>query len=186
MIYTALTNRAMMIAYDAHHGQVDKQGIPYIFHPFHVAEQMTDELSTCVALLHDVVEDSDVTLDDLAQEFPIEVIEALALLTHDEPVPYLEYIKALASNEIARAVKRADLEHNLDGTRGSGTGGMGTRGMGARGGGTDGVGTGGARNVSIDAEIPTMPASNAAELSEEMIRLRERYTKALLLLDEFE
>lgn len=176
MIYTALTNRAMVIAYDAHHGQVDKQGIPYVFHPFHVAEQMTDELSTCVGLLHDVVEDSDVTLEDLAREFPAEIIEALALLTHDESVPYLEYVQALASNELARAVKRADLEHNLDGTRGAGT----------RGGGTDGAGTGGARNVSIDAEIPTMPASNAAELSEEMIRLRERYTKALLLLDEFE
>lgn len=176
MIYTTLTNKAMVIAYNAHHGQVDKQGIPYVFHPFHVAEQMTDELSTCVALLHDVVEDSDVTLDDLAQEFPIEVIEALALLTHDESVPYLEYIKALASNEIARAVKRADLEHNLDGTRGSGTGGMGTR----------GAGTGGARNTNIDAEIPTMPVLNTAELSEKMIRLRERYTKALLLLDDYE
>lgn len=176
MIYTTLTNKAMVIAYNAHHGQVDKQGVPYVFHPFHVAEQMTDELSTCAALLHDVVEDSDVTLEDLAREFPAEVIEALALLTHDESVPYLEYIKALASNELARAVKRADLEHNLDETRGVGTDGVGTRG--AR--------TGGAGNASIDAGIPTMPASNTAELSEKMLRLRERYTKALLLLDEFE
>lgn len=181
MIYTALTNRAMVIAYDAHHGQVDEQGIPYIFHPFHVAEQMTDELSTCVALLHDVVEDSDVTLDDLAQEFPIEVIEALALLTHDESVPYLEYVQALASNELARAVKRVDLEHNLDESRGTGTRGSGAGGMGTRG-----AGTGGVRNTNTDAEILTMPVLNTAELSEKMIRLRERYTKALLLLDDFE
>lgn len=181
MIYTTLTNKAMVIAYNAHHGQVDKQGIPYVFHPFHVAEQMTDELSACVALLHDVVEDSDVTLDDLAREFPAEIIEALALLTHDESVPYLEYIKALASNELARAVKRADLEHNLDGTRGGGTDGVGTDGM-----GTDGAGTDGARNANINAETSTMSASNTAELSEKMLRLRERYTKALLLLDEFE
>lgn len=164
MIYTALTNRAMVIAYDAHHGQVDKQGIPYIFHPFHVAEQMTDELSTCVALLHDVVEDSDVTLDGLAQEFPVEVIEALALLTHDESVPYLEYVQALASNELARAVKRVDLEHNLEESRGTGTSG--------------------ARSVNIDAKVSV--AANTAELSEKMVRLRERYTKALLLLDDYE
>lgn len=164
MIYTALTNRAMVIAYDAHHGQVDKQGIPYVFHPFHVAEQMTDELSTCVALLHDVVEDSDVTLNDLAQEFPTEVVEALALLTHDESVPYLEYVQALAGNELARAVKRADLEHNLDESRGAGTGE--------------------ARSVNMDAEASVV--ANTAELSEKMIRLRERYAKALLLLDDFE
>lgn len=176
MIYTVLTNRAMVIAYDAHHGQVDKQGIPYVFHPFHIAEQMTDELSTCVALLHDVVEDSDFTLDDLAREFPIEVIEAVALLTHDEPVPYLEYVQTLAGNELARVVKRADLQHNLDETRDSGTGGIGARGM----------GTGGARNASIGAETPKMSVSNTVELSEKMLRLRDRYTKALLLLDDFE
>lgn len=172
MIYTALTNRAMVIAYDAHHGQVDKQGIPYIFHPFHVAEQMTDELSTCVALLHDVVEDSDVALDDLAQEFPTEVVEALALLTHDESVPYLEYVQALAGNELARAVKRADLEHNLDESRGAGTNE------------SRGAGTGEARSVNMDAEASV--EANTAELSEKMIRLRERYTKALLLLDDSE
>ena len=65
MTYTPLTYRAMHIAYNAHHGQVDKAGVPYIFHPMHLAEQMDDELSTCVALLHDVAEDSDITLDDL-------------------------------------------------------------------------------------------------------------------------
>lgn len=63
MIYTPLTCEAMKIAYRAHHGQTDKAGLPYVFHPFHLAEQMKDEYSVCVALLHDVVEDTDVTLD---------------------------------------------------------------------------------------------------------------------------
>ena len=61
-------------AYTAHHGQVDKSGVPYIFHPYHLAEQMTDEITTCVALLHDVVEDTDITFEELAQEFPPAVI----------------------------------------------------------------------------------------------------------------
>ena len=66
MIYTALTNKAMKLAYTAHHGQTDTGGLPYIFHPFHLAEQMTDEITVCVALLHDVVEDTPVTLDRYA------------------------------------------------------------------------------------------------------------------------
>ena len=70
MIYTPLTRKAMRIAYEAHHGQFDETGVPYVFHPFHVAEQMTDEITTCMALLHDVVEDTDVTFEDLEREFP--------------------------------------------------------------------------------------------------------------------
>ena len=77
MIYTPLTVKAARIAYEAHHGQFDVCGMPYVFHPFHVAEQMTDEYTTCVALLHDVVEDTDVTFEDLEGEFPEEVLEAL-------------------------------------------------------------------------------------------------------------
>lgn len=65
MIYTTLTNKALRLAYAAHHGQTDKSGQPYIFHPYHLAEQMTDEVSICVALLHDVVEDTDLTFADL-------------------------------------------------------------------------------------------------------------------------
>ena len=64
MIYTPLTNKALRLAYTAHHGQVDKSGVPYIFHPYHLAEQMTDEITTCVALLHDVVEDTDITFEN--------------------------------------------------------------------------------------------------------------------------
>jgi len=117
MIYTALTNKAMQIAYHAHHGQVDKGGIPYIFHPYHLAEQMTDEYATCAALLHDVVEDTDVTLAELAEVFPKEIIDALALLTHDPATDYLEYVAAIKGNPIAKAVKLADLTHNSDRTR---------------------------------------------------------------------
>lgn len=117
MIYTHLTNEAMKIAYRAHHGQVDKGGIPYVFHPFHLAEQMTDEYSTCVALLHDVVEDTDVTLDELAEIFPKEVINAIALLTHKEDEPYLQYVERVKANPLAKAVKLADLQHNSDQSR---------------------------------------------------------------------
>ena len=117
MIYTELTNEAMKIAYRAHHGQVDKGGIPYIFHPYHLAEQMPDEYTTCVALLHDVVEDTDITLDELAKTFPREVIDALALLTHADGVDYYEYVAKIKDNPIAKTVKLADLTHNSDQTR---------------------------------------------------------------------
>ena len=121
MIYTPLTNRAMRIAYAAHDGQTDKCGTPYVFHPFHLAEQMSDEHAVCVALLHDVVEDTDTTLDELARAFPPEVIDALRLLTHEAGVPYLDYVRAIAVNPLARAVKRADLAHNLDTSRYAGS-----------------------------------------------------------------
>lgn len=117
MIYTPLTNKAMKIAYKAHHGQTDCSGVPYIFHPFHVAEQMTDEISTCVALLHDVVEDTSVTLEELTNDFPKEVTDALCLLTHDPSRDYFEYVRMIKTNPIAAAVKRADLDHNADQTR---------------------------------------------------------------------
>lgn len=117
MIYTRLTNEALKIAYDAHHGQVDKGGIPYIFHPTHLAEEMDDEISTCVALLHDVVEDTPVTLETLAKTFPQEVIDAVAVMTHKDGEPYLEYVERIKTNPIARKVKLADLRHNSDESR---------------------------------------------------------------------
>lgn len=117
MIYTALTNKAMKIAYNAHHGQSDCNGIPYIFHPYHLAEQMNDEITTCVALLHDVVEDTDITVEQLEKDFPKEVTEAVKLLTHDKNTDYFEYIKAIKSSPVAKAVKTADLMHNSDQSR---------------------------------------------------------------------
>ena len=113
MLYTDLTKKAMKICFEAHKNQRDKDGLPYVFHPFHVAEQMETEEEICTALLHDVVEDSDWTLDRLAAEgFPFSVLEALSLLTHNDDTPYLEYVARLKGNPIAAAVKRADLEHN--------------------------------------------------------------------------
>lgn len=80
MIYTPMTRKAMRIAYDAHAGQVDKTGLPYIYHPMHLAESMTDENSVITALLHDVVEDTDLTIDDLSREgFHEDVLTALTL-----------------------------------------------------------------------------------------------------------
>lgn len=117
MVYSELTKKAMSIAYHAHHGQTDHGGLPYIFHPIHLAEQMTDENTTCVALLHDVVEDTNVTLEELASVFPKEITDAVALLTHSDSVPYLEYVRQIKSNPIARAVKLADLHHNCDRSR---------------------------------------------------------------------
>ena len=118
MIYTPLTKKAMKLCFEAHKDQVDKSGLPYVFHPFHLAEQMTDELTTVTALLHDVVEDSDYTLADLGEMgFPATVLDALAMLTHDDGSAYLEYVARLKTNPIARAVKLADLRHNSDLTR---------------------------------------------------------------------
>ena len=122
MIYTPMTNKAMQIAYTAHHGQTDYNGIPYIFHPIHLAEQMEDEISCCAALLHDVVEDTDITMEDLAREFPAEVIEAIKLLTHKKGVDYFDYVRAIKENPIARKVKLADLNHNSDQSRCIGSG----------------------------------------------------------------
>ena len=115
MIYTDMTKKAIRLAFEAHAGQYDKSGLPYILHPIHLAEQMTDELSTVCAVLHDVVEDTSWTLAELEQEgFPEEVIQALRLLTHCPSLSYSEYIRQLSGNSTARKVKLADLRHNSD------------------------------------------------------------------------
>ena len=117
MVYTELTNKAMKIAYHAHHGQMDYNGVPYIFHPLHLAEQMEDEIACCAALLHDVVEDTHVTMAELETQFPAEVIEVLKLLTHEEGTDYFDYVRAIKANPIAKKVKLSDLAHNSDQSR---------------------------------------------------------------------
>lgn len=118
MIYTKLTKLAMGFCYDAHRNQVDKSGLPYVFHPFHLAEQMDSEEAVLVALLHDVAEDTDYTLQDMrVMGFPESVLEALNLLTHREGEPYMDYIARIKTNPLARQVKLADLRHNSDLTR---------------------------------------------------------------------
>lgn len=118
MIYTEMTKRALALCFETHKDQKDKSGLPYVFHPFHLAEQMEDEETTVVALLHDVIEDTEYTIEDLQKAgFSQNVISAIALMTHDPQVPYMEYVRAIKSNPIARAVKLADLRHNSDMTR---------------------------------------------------------------------
>lgn len=120
MIYTELTKRALKVCFDAHKNDIDKSGMPYVFHPFHVAEQMDDEVSTIVALLHDVVEDHSDKYPFEALEgmgFGDEAMEALHLLTHKEGVSYMDYVQEIKTNPIARKVKLADLAHNSDSSR---------------------------------------------------------------------
>ena len=117
MINTKLTRKAMIIAYEAHKNQVDKSGVPYIYHPIHVAEQMNTENECIIALLHDVVEDTNVTFKQLEEVFSKEIIDILKLLTREENIEYDEYIKRIKNNSIACKVKIADLTHNLDKTR---------------------------------------------------------------------
>ena len=115
MIYTYLTKKAMKLCYEAHRDQKDKSGLPYVFHPFHLAEQMPDEITAAAALLHDVAEDSAYTVDDLrAIGFPDSVTHAVDLLTHKKGVPYTEYVLAIKADPVARTVKLADLRHNSD------------------------------------------------------------------------
>ncbi len=118
MIYTPLTRKALIISFEAHRNQKDKAGVPYIYHPYEVASKMTDENTTLAALLHDTVEDTSLTFSDLEREgFPSPVIEAVKVLTHRKGTPYLEYIEKVKENSIARAVKKADLEHNMNQSR---------------------------------------------------------------------
>ena len=93
MIYTPMTKTALKLCFEAHKDQTDKSGLPYVFHPFHLAEQMPDEKTTVVALLHDVIEDTEYTLDDLKNMgFLDDILSAIALMTHDDGVPYMEYV----------------------------------------------------------------------------------------------
>ena len=101
MLYTELTKKAMKISFEAHKNQVDKNGIPYIYHPIHLAEQMDDENTICVALLHDVVEDTDITFEELQKSgFNDNIIEALKLMTHDERVSYMDYVREIKNNGV--------------------------------------------------------------------------------------
>ena len=118
MIYTEKTKKALRLCFEAHKNQLDKSGMPYVFHPFHLAEQMETEETVVAALLHDVMEDTDYTAEDLKEMgFDGDVLDALLLLTHQDGVDYMDYVKKIKSNPIAKAVKLADLTHNSDLTR---------------------------------------------------------------------
>lgn len=110
-----LYDLALSIAQEAHKGQVDKAGIDYINHPIYVASLVETDEEKAAALLHDVIEDSDMTLSDLLNHgIPSEVLQAVSILTKDKKLTYQEYLSRVKTNEIARKVKLADLKHNSD------------------------------------------------------------------------
>lgn len=118
MIYTNMTKKAIQLIFEKHNKQTDKAGMPYVLHPLHIAENMQDEIRTTVALLHDIVEDTDMTFEKLEKlGFPQTVITPLKLLTHKDGVDYFIYISKIGTNPVATDVKIADLEHNCDLTR---------------------------------------------------------------------
>lgn len=118
MLYTNLTKKAMNIAYEAHKDQFDRGGVPYVFHPYQVAQKMDSEEEICVALLHDVVEDTEMTLEELLERgFPERVIAAVDVLTRRSGMNYMDYIRRVKTNPLAVKVKIADIEHNSDESR---------------------------------------------------------------------
>ena len=110
--------RAIEIAAKAHRGKLDKAGQPYILHPLELMLGFRDPEDRIVAVLHDTVEDSTVTLADLKQEgFSNEIVAAVDALTRREGERYGDFILRLSSDPLARRVKLVDLEHNMDITR---------------------------------------------------------------------
>ena len=106
---------ALKIATEAHKGQVDKAGVPYINHPLTVASLVDTEEEKIVALLHDTIEDTNITEQDLLNYgFSNKIVEEVKLLTHNKNVPYMDYIAKIKDNKLARKVKIADLTHNSD------------------------------------------------------------------------
>lgn len=115
MLYTENIKKAINFMFKKQKNQVDKGNIPYVFHPWHIAEQFNEEKRVIVALLHDILEDTETTIEELQNEnFDNQVIKALLLLKYEKDKDYFEYIKSLANNKIARDVKIEDLKHNLD------------------------------------------------------------------------
>lgn len=114
-----LVEMALQLARERHHLQVDKQGKPYISHLMRVAARVADdEICMCVALLHDILEDTDTEAGELyAFGFDEEIVEAVILLTKDTSITYHENIAKIKLNAVARRVKIADLEDNLDPSR---------------------------------------------------------------------
>jgi len=115
MDYNELYDKALQIAVRAHKGQKDKAGHDYILHPIRVSERCDDPRAKIVTLLHDTIEDTDVTADYLREEgFTEEIVEAVLAVTRREGEEYNDYVRRAAQNELGRMVKRADLEDNMD------------------------------------------------------------------------
>jgi (p)ppGpp synthase/HD superfamily hydrolase len=112
-INMATIEKALQIAAKAHEGQKDKSGLPYILHPLRVMMRVEGEEAQMVAVLHDVIEDTSVTVADLRQAgFSEQVIAAVLCVTHQKDEPYADYVVRCKGNDVARRVKLADLEDN--------------------------------------------------------------------------
>jgi len=110
-----ILEKAIQIAVNAHFGQKDKAGSPYILHPLRVMQSVESLDAKVVAILHDVVEDTDVTFDDLINKgIPKHLVITLRLLTHTDKLTYEDYIARIAENPLAVKVKLADLKDNMD------------------------------------------------------------------------
>ena len=105
---------ARLIAKLAHRGQTDKAGNDYFAHPEAVASLLDTPEEKVVGYLHDTVEDTEVTVEDIREIFGDEIADAVALMTHADGVPYMDYVKEVGKNPLARKVKLADLTHNMD------------------------------------------------------------------------
>lgn len=106
---------ALELAVEKHKNQTDKAGNPYILHPLHVMENVNNKEGKIVAILHDIIEDTDITENYLLKiGLSKRIVDAVVALTRSEDMDYQEYIKNLSSNPLAKEVKLADLEHNMD------------------------------------------------------------------------
>lgn len=115
---STLLEKALQIATDAHLYQVDKAGVPYIFHPIRISNRCSTDDERIVALLHDTIEDTEVTAEYLLMEgFPRNIVDAILSVTRNEDENYEDFIKRSRLNPIGRQVKLHDLEDNMDITR---------------------------------------------------------------------
>lgn len=106
---------ALELAVEKHKNQTDKAGNPYILHPLHVMENVNSKEGKIVAILHDIIEDTDITENYLLKiGLSKRIVDAVVALTRSEDMDYQEYIKNLSSNPLAKEVKLADLEHNMN------------------------------------------------------------------------
>lgn len=106
---------AIALAVKAHRGQVDRVGQPYVLHPLRVMFQLEHEVDRIVAVLHDVVEDTEVTMDDLRQAgYGEEIIAALDGVTRRDDESYEEFVERSLAHPVSRRVKLADLNDNMD------------------------------------------------------------------------
>ena len=116
-INSPMIKKAMNLAFNAHEGQTDKGGMAYIMHPFYIASKLNEEDEIITALLHDTLEDSNLTKEDLLNAgFSTDIIEAIDILTRKQD-DYFDYIYKVKKNDLARKIKLLDLKHNMDLTR---------------------------------------------------------------------